>query len=399
MEKYDVLIIGAGILGAATAWQLLLQYPNKRVLVVEKESCAAAHQTGRNSGVIHAGVYYQPGSLKATYCRQGLQATMAFCQQYGLPFRQCGKLLVATNTLELERMHSLYLRCQLNQLEPEFLSQKQLHKLEPNIRGIGAIKVPQSGIVDYANITRTMLSEFERLGGKVAYGQTVTGLEEQARRVHITTSSLTVDCQQLISCAGLMADRMIKLQGLITDFKIIAFRGEYFQLPNRLKQVVQHLIYPIPDPALPFLGVHLTPMIGGEITVGPNAVLALARENYGKLAINPRDMVDMLGFAGFWALLHKQRSSALVELKNSLFKGQYLALVQKYCPGINKSDLLPHPTGIRAQAVTIKGELIHDFKFVQTPHTLHVANAPSPAATSAIPIAKHIIDKLRTGLN
>jgi L-2-hydroxyglutarate oxidase len=399
MEKYDVVIIGAGILGAATAWQLLLQYPGKRVLLVEKESSGAAHQTGRNSGVIHAGVYYQPGSLKATYCRQGLQATIAFCQQHGLPFRQCGKLLVATNTLELERMHSLYLRCQLNQLEPQFLSQKQLKKLEPNIRGIGAIKVSESGIVDYASVTRTMLSEFQRLGGKVAYGETVTGLEEQTGRVHIKTSTLSLTCQQLISCAGLMSDRMIKLQGLTADFQIIAFRGEYFQLANRLQEVVQHLIYPIPDPALPFLGVHLTPMIGGKITVGPNAVLALARENYGKLAINPRDLVEMLGFGGFWSLLHKQRSSALVELKNSLFKGQYLALVQKYCPDIGKSDLLPHPTGIRAQAVSNQGELIHDFKFVQTTHSLHVANAPSPAATSAIPIAKHIIDKVRTGLN
>jgi L-2-hydroxyglutarate oxidase len=196
-----------------------------------------------------------------------------------------------------------------------------------------------------------------------------------------------------------MSDRMIKLQGLTTDFQIIAFRGEYFKLAKRLQDVVQHLIYPIPDPALPFLGIHLTPMIGGEITVGPNAVLALARENYSKLAINPRDLIDMLGFSGFWFLLHKQRSSALLELKNSLFKGQYLALVQKYCPDIAKSDLIPHPTGIRAQAVSTEGELIHDFKFVQTPHSLHVANAPSPAATSAIPIAKHIIDKVRPELN
>ncbi|MFQ3236527.1 MAG: L-2-hydroxyglutarate oxidase [Paraglaciecola sp.] len=399
MAKYDVVIIGAGILGAATAWQLLLQYPHKRVLLVEKEPFSATHQTGRNSGVIHAGVYYQPGSLKAQYCRQGLQETIAFCQQHGLPFRQCGKLLVATNTLELERMHSLYLRCQLNQLEPQFLSQKQLKHLEPNIHGIGAIKVSESGIVDYASVTRTMLSEFERLGGKVAYGQTVTGLKEQAGGVHIKTTTLSLTCQQLISCAGLMSDRMIKLQGLTTDFQIIAFRGEYFQLAKRLQHVVQHLVYPIPDPALPFLGVHLTPMISGEITVGPNAVLALARENYSKLAINPRDLADMLGFGGFWSLLHKQRGSALVELKNSLFKGQYLALVQKYCPDIGKSDLLPHPTGIRAQAVSNQGELIHDFKFVQTAHSLHVANAPSPAATSAIPIAKHIIDKVRAELN
>lgn len=399
MAKYDVVIIGAGIVGAATAWQLIQQYPLKRVLVIEKDGSPATHQTGRNSGVIHAGVYYQPGSLKATFCRQGLRETIAFCRKHEVPFRQCGKLLVATNKLELERMHHLYARCQKNQLAPELLSLQQLRQLEPNIRGVGAIKISQTGITDYSGITRAMLGEFQRMGGQVAYGQAVYAIHEQADRITINASTLSVQGQQLINCAGIMADRLMKMQGLPLDFQIVGFRGEYFRLAERLNAVVHHLIYPIPDPELPFLGVHLTPMIGGEITVGPNAVLSLARDNYSKLAFNPKDVVEMLGFSGFWQLLHRQGRSGLSELKNSLFKHQYLKLVQKYCPEVQKSDLLAHPTGIRAQAVSAQGELIHDFKFVHSAHSLHIGNAPSPAATSAIPIAKHIIASLRKQLN
>lgn len=393
MFVYDVIIIGSGIVGAATAWQLKCKYPNKRILVLEKEAHCALHQTGRNSGVIHAGVYYQPGSLKAKFCQQGLRDTIEFCRTHSIAYEQCGKLLVATNELELQRMEALFKRCQENAISPQLLSQKELIGKEPNIRGKGAIWVEQTGITDYKGITRTMLQLFQNKGGVVAYEKEVTAIEESDDLISIQCENERFHSRFMINCAGLMADRLIRMQGIETDFSIIPFKGEYFQLPTQLNSIVNHLIYPIPDPELPFLGVHLTKMIDGTVTVGPSAVLAFKREGYGKFQMDIKDMLEVAMNKGFWYLMRKYYQSGINELKCSMFKKEYLKLVNKYCPQISVHDLLPYPCGIRAQAVRHTGELMHDFAFVQTDRSLHIGNAPSPAATSAIPIAKNIVKR------
>ena len=391
MKQFDLAIIGGGIVGAATALQLLQAYPNKRIVLLEKEAEAAQHQTGRNSGVIHAGVYYQPGSLKAKYCREGLQRTIRYCAAHQLPYLQCGKLIVATNDIEVERMQALYTRCQENQLSPQLLDAAQLRRHEPNVAGVGAIWVQDTGIVDYVQLTAHFLAQFIHLGGEVLYCHEVTGLTEKADSIDITTSQTRIQSEFLVNCGGLQSDRLATMLGLTLDFEIIPFRGEYYLLPPHHNEVVNHLIYPVPDPALPFLGVHLTRMIDGTVTVGPNAVLALGREAYGKTDINFGDVAQMFGFPGMLPMLKNNLASGIHELKHSIFKRGYLTLVQKYCPRIQLADLLPYRSGIRAQAVGKDGALIHDFKFVHSARSLHVGNAPSPAATSALPIADAIV--------
>ena len=391
---YDYIIIGGGIVGVSTAWQLQQRYPDKKVLLLEKESEFATHQTGHNSGVIHAGVYYEAGSLKAKFCRAGVDATINFCQQHNIPFNQCGKLLVATNELEVKRMEALYQRCQKNNIEVELLDKQQLKAQEPNITGLGAILVKSTGIVDYQLITIKMAQEFQSLGGEYRLNTKVTQLKEKAEEIRVSTSEGEFSSRYLITCSGLMADRVVKMLAIKVDFQIVPFRGEYYQLPANKNAIVNHLIYPIPDPTLPFLGVHLTRMIDGSVTVGPNAVLGFKREGYGKININFRDIKEMVMFAGFWKVLWKNLSSGITEFKNSLFKNGYLTLVQKYCPSIELSDLKSYPAGIRAQAVMNDGSLVHDFLFANSKRTINVCNAPSPAATSAIPIGGYIVDKV-----
>jgi L-2-hydroxyglutarate oxidase len=391
---YDYIIIGGGIVGVSTAWQLQQRYPDKKVLLLEKESEFATHQTGHNSGVIHAGVYYEPGSLKAKFCRAGVDATIDFCQQHDIPFNQCGKLLVATNDLEVKRMEALYQRCKKNNIEVELLDKQQLKIEEPNIIGLGAILVRSTGIVDYQLITIKMAQEFQSLGGEYRLNTKVTQLKETAEDIRVSTSQGELSSRYLITCSGLMADRVVKMLDIKVDFQIVPFRGEYYQLPANKNAIVNHLIYPIPDPTLPFLGVHLTRMIDGSVTVGPNAVLGFKREGYGKININLRDIKEMMLFAGFWKVLWKNLSSGLTEFKNSLFKNGYLTLVRKYCPSIELSDLKSYPAGIRAQAVMNDGSLVHDFLFANSVRTINVCNAPSPAATSAIPIGGYIVDKV-----
>ena len=279
---FDYVIIGAGIVGASTAWQLQQRYPDKKILLLDKESQVGQHQTGHNSGVIHAGVYYPPGSLKAQFCRQGLSATLAFCREHNIPFKQCGKLIVATNPLELERLEALYQRCQANQLKVEKLSAEQLRQKEPHVAGLGALWVAETGITDYPQLTRTLVDCFRQAGGVVQLGAPVLNLNESTHEVTITTSDSTLQARFVIACAGLMADRLVSMMGIPHDFQIVPFRGEYYRLPERYNNLVNHLIYPVPDPDLPFLGVHLTRMIDGSITVGPNAVLGWKREGYGR---------------------------------------------------------------------------------------------------------------------
>ncbi len=395
---YDYIIIGGGIVGVSTAWQLKQRYKDKSVLLVEKESKFAQHQTGHNSGVIHAGVYYEPGSLKAKFCKEGVAATIEFCKQHKIEFDQCGKLLVATNDLEMQRMQDLTSRCEKNEIEIKVLNQAQLKALEPNVSGLGAIKVLATGIVNYQKFTAVMAQEFIKLGGEVRLECEVLSMDESSDSVALVVNEngqvQTLHCEFLISCSGLMADRCTRMLGIKTDFQIIPFRGEYYQLPAQHNNIVKHLIYPIPDPDLPFLGVHLTRMIDGTVTVGPNAVQGWKREGYGRINISLKDIWDMVRFTGFWKLLKANIKVGLIETKNSLYKPGYLKTVQKYCPSLTLKDLKPYPAGIRAQAVMKDGSMVHDFLFAQSLRSLHVCNAPSPAATSAIPIGNYICEKV-----
>ena len=390
---YDFIIVGGGIVGVSTALTLIKQNPSKKILLLEKEKSFAHHQTGHNSGVIHAGVYYEPGSLKAEFCREGLKETIAFCNTHGIPYEQCGKLLVATNDIELQRMDKLFDRCKANNIEAEILNQEKLHEIEPNVFGIGAILVKSTGIVDYTLITKKMSEQFESLGGEFLLNSKVTNLDENKERIQVITSNETLNSKYLICCAGLMADRVAKLLDIKINFQIIPFRGEYFRLKEKHNSLVKHLIYPIPDPDLPFLGVHLTKMIDGTITVGPNAVLGFKREGYGMFNFSLRDTIQFLSFKGFYKVVKKNLKSGLYEMKNSIFKRGYLKEVQKYSPQIKLNDLAPYPAGIRAQAVLEDGTLVHDFLFAESERSIHVCNAPSPAATSAIPIGKYITEK------
>lgn len=392
---YDFIIVGGGILGMSTAMQLSRAYPDRKMLLLEKEDTLARHQSGHNSGVIHAGVYYTPGSLKARFCLQGNRATKAFCDEHGIRYESCGKLLVATNDLEMQRMQALWERTRENGLERYWLSGEELREREPNITGVGGIFVPSSGIVDYAEVTLAMGRAFERQGGEVLLSCEVTGIQERPNEVVVKTRRGEMSARHMISCAGLMADRVVRMLGKDPGFTICPFRGEYFQLPAEHNRIVNHLIYPIPDPSMPFLGVHLTRMIDGSVTVGPNAVLALKREGYRKRDISLPDMATMFGHRGILQVLKKNWRPGMVEIRNSLFKKRYLEQVRKYCPSLTLDDLQPYPAGVRAQAVSRDGRLVDDFLFVNSRRTVNVCNAPSPAATSAIPIGEHIVAKVK----
>ncbi len=395
---YDYIIVGGGIVGVSTAWQLQQAYPNKSILLLEKESGFAKHQTGHNSGVIHAGVYYAPGSLKADFCKRGVERTIEFCAKHDIPVENCGKLLVATDDAEMERMNALYQRCHENGIEVELLDAVQLKLAEPNITGLGAILVKTTSIVNYTRVTEMMAKEFTELGGQVCLGTEVIAAKELPEEVQLTCKvdgqTMQLNGRFMITCSGLMADRMTKMLGIETDFQIVPYRGEYYLLDEKHNQVVNHLIYPIPDPELPFLGVHLTRMIDGTVTVGPNAVQGWKREGYGAINFSIKDTWQMLNFAGFWKVTAKHLKTGLVEFKNSWWKPGYLKLVNKYCPSITVNDLKPYPAGIRAQAVMKDGTLVHDFLFAESPRSLHVCNAPSPAATSAMPIGEYICEKV-----
>ncbi|CAM3940556.1 L-2-hydroxyglutarate oxidase [Vibrio aquimaris] len=395
---HDYIIVGGGIIGASTAWQLKKKYPNKRILLLEKEQDFAQHQTGHNSGVIHAGVYYPPNSLKAKFCKQGAADTIAFCDQHNIPVENCGKLIVATSQIELERMQALFERCQQNGIDVERLDQYQLKLAEPNITGLGALHVKQTSIVDYTKVTRAMVKDFTDLGGEISLLTEVLSGQEFEHEIQLTCmrqgQSMQLNTRYLITCSGLMADRLTAMLGIETNFQIIPYRGEYYQLDAAHNQIVNHLIYPVPDPDLPFLGVHLTKMINGSVTVGPNAVQGWKREGYSRVNFSVRDTMQMLSYKGFWRVSRKHYKTGLVELYNSWWKPAYLKQVQKYCPSLSLKDLKPYPVGIRAQAVLTDGTLVHDFLFAESIRSLHVCNAPSPAATSSIPIGSYICQKV-----
>jgi (S)-2-hydroxyglutarate dehydrogenase len=390
---YDFCVIGGGIVGLATATSLLDAFPGCELVVVEKESDVGRHQTGHNSGVIHAGIYYAPGSLKARLCREGAAATKAFCTEHDIPFETCGKLLVATTPLEVQRMDDLQARAAVNGIECERLDAAELVKREPNITGLGALFVPSTGIVDYRLVCAALRQQVVDQGGAVETDAKVDLIAETGSWVEVRAGQRSWTAHQVVACAGLQADRMARLAGIDTDFQIVPFRGEYFRLPPSKSDVVRSLIYPIPDPDLPFLGIHLTRMIDGSVTVGPNAVLGFAREGYRKGSVSGRDVATFAVFPGFWKVIRQNLRSGAREMRNSLWRKGYLEECRKYCPSLTVEDLLPYEAGIRAQAVRRDGTLEHDFLFADTARTLHVCNAPSPAATSALPIGRMIAER------
>ncbi|MEZ5912244.1 MAG: L-2-hydroxyglutarate oxidase [Paracoccaceae bacterium] len=397
VETCDFAIVGGGIVGLATARQLQQSQPGARIVLFEKEDALALHQSGRNSGVIHAGVYYAPGSLKARFCREGKAATRAYCDEHDLPYAICGKLIVAATPEELPRMAALGARARQNGIAIEELSAEEARQLEPNITAAGALLSPSTGIVDFAAVARHMGASFVAGGGRLRLGAEVAGVSETTRSVRLVTRQGPVEAGRAVFCAGLMADRIARAAGAKVDFRIIPFRGDYYRILNQPADLVRHLIYPVPDPERPFLGVHLTRKMDGGFTVGPNAVLAMKREGYGKTDVNLRDLAESLGYGGFWKMLAAHAGSAVGEVMSTASRRRYLHKVRRYCPRIGLADLAPYRAGVRAQAVGRDGRIIDDFLFVQTERSLHVCNAPSPAATSAIPIARHIVAQLMPG--
>lgn len=386
----DVVIVGAGIVGLATAAALLDQAPDLRLQVLEKEDGPARHQTGRNSGVIHAGLYYKPGGLKARYCAEGVRRTIDFCARHDVAYEQCGKLVVASDTGELGPLADIEARATANGIPIRRVAAEEITEMEPKVVGAGALFSPRTGIVDYVGMCDALMRDLRGRGVAFQFDAPLRSARETADGVVVATDDAEIGAKGLVGCAGLAADRVAAFFGLADDFRIIPFRGEYHRLADRFTHYTQRLIYPVPDPRFPFLGVHLTKMIGGFTTVGPNAVLSLGRENYDRNRPIGGDLAGTLGFPGFWRLAAARWRSGLHEMAGSLSKRVYVERCRKYCPELEVADLRPYPTGIRAQAVMRDGRLVDDFLIKSSPRSLHVCNAPSPAATAAFPIGDAI---------
>ena len=390
--SYDLAIIGGGIVGAATALRYLQRNPSARIILLEKEAGLARHQTGNNSGVIHAGVYYAPGSLKAKLCRKGAVQMKEFCRAEGVEFEECGKLIVATDEVEVARLADLRARAVANCIPFQDVPRTELGQREPLIRGLDALFFPESAIVDYGLVTRKMADRITALGGEIRLNARVNAIREMASGVQITAGGSSIIAQKLVVCGGAQADRLAQMAGLRTPFRIIPFRGEYYQVDPALRAGIHHLIYPVPNPDLPFLGIHLTHEVGNRLSVGPNAVLGLSREGLPRFSVNLRDCWDIISFGGFWRFLRGNLASGLSEMRNSLFTSAYLKACHKYMPSLKQSDLKARKAGVRAQVVMDDGRIEHDFLVLTTPRMIHVCNAPSPAATSSLAIADHVLD-------
>ena len=391
---HDFCVVGGGIVGLASALALLKRRPGASLLLLEKEDALGLHQSGHNSGVIHCGIYYAPGSLKADLCKRGAEATKTFARENGIPFEVCGKHIVATNEVELRRLDALLERAGQNGIEAERIDGRELARREPNISGLGAIYTPTTGIIDYRKVCAAMAARIVEAGGEIATGAAVSEIRQGVDAISVAAGERRWSARRLLACAGAQSDRIARIASMKIEHRIVPFRGEYFRLPSNRNEIVKTLIYPVPDPDLPFLGIHLTRMIDGSVTVGPNAVLGFAREKYPRFSVDIRDTIDWALFPGLWKTLAKNWRSAMTEARNSLWRGGYLQECRKYCPSLELADLGPYPAGIRAQAVMPDGSLAHDFLFIGNERQLHVCNAPSPAATSALPIGEMIADRL-----
>ena len=389
----DIAIVGGGIIGLATALALSEQAPGLRLAVLEKEARLAAHQSSHNSGVIHAGIYYTPGSYKACLCVEGVKLMLTFCDMYGIQYERCGKVIVATSPEELPRLAQLYKRGVANGVAGlERIGPERIREIEPHANALAAIYSPATGIVDFGKVSMTMASVLRGRGAAILTGARVGRIVSVNGGVVLETASGTVRARALINCAGLYADRVARLMGVRTDVRIIPFRGEYYNLVPDRRHLVRGLIYPAPDPAFPFLGVHFTRTIHGGVEAGPNAVLAFAREGYTYRHIRLGEVAGMVAYPGLWRMAARYWRMGLYELYRSLSRSAFVRALQRLVPEISPADLEPGGAGVRAQAVEKDGALVDDFRIVETPKAIHVLNAPSPAATASLAIGRHIAD-------
>ena len=393
--KTDYLVIGGGVVGLATAWRLQTMQPGSRVCVLEKEPEVGSHQSSHNSGVLHCGLYYKPGSIKAILAVRGIRQMVEFCREADIDHEVCGKLVVACNDTELERLRKLEERGRQNGLEGiEFLGREAMLEREPNVGGIAALRVPQEGIVDYPAVCSELKRRITANGGDVQIGACVTRLKQRGGEWIATTPKGEFAGRYLVNCAGLHCDRVAGLAGEKRETRIVPFRGEYYKLVEGSEGLVRHLIYPVPDPQFPFLGVHFTRLIHGGTEAGPNAVLAFAREGYRKTDVNVRDLWDAVTYSGLWRFVAKYPRMTALELWQSLSKRRFCKALQKLVPIIRVTDIEPGGAGVRAQAMAREGNLIQDFCLIQRPAALHVLNAPSPAATASLAIGEEIVRKI-----
>jgi (S)-2-hydroxyglutarate dehydrogenase len=390
IRVWDFAIIGGGIVGLATAHAIRSKNPSATLVVLEKESDWARHQTGHNSGVIHSGIYYEPGSFKARFCRAGNRSMIDFCENNGIEFEICGKVIVATQEKELSQLDKLYERGVQNGLHVQRIEPDELKEIEPHVNGLAAIRVFDAGIVDYKVVCQTLAKLLSELGCELRLNHKVTAVTQRAHQVELIANDTAVNARLVINCAGLHSDRVATLSGADPNLKIVPFRGEYFELRAQRRHLVKHLIYPVPNPDFPFLGVHFTRMMGGHVEAGPNAVLALAREGYRKTDVDFADLRETLGFSGFRTLSRRYWKEGLQEMWRSISKRAFVRSLQQLIPAITAADLEPAPAGIRAQALKVDGSLVDDFHIISHQRCLHVCNAPSPAATASLEIGKHI---------
>jgi len=393
--KVDICIIGGGIVGLATAYQVSQKYPKLSLAVVEKESSLARHQTGHNSGVLHTGIYYKPGSLKAINCRNGKKAMEQFCKEQGIEHELCGKIIVALHDDEVPRMLNIFQRGQENGVKCKIISREEMLEIEPHVAGVQAIHVPECGIVNYRQVCYR-LGEIiaKKEENKLLLGHAVIGMQTRTDSLIITTNKAEIECKHAINCAGLHSDRITRLGGQKPPAKIIPFKGEYYELEKQARHLCNNLIYPVPDPAFPFLGVHFTRMIDGSVECGPNAVLALGREAYGKFDLNLRDLLESLTYLGFQKMAMKHWKMGWGEMWRSYNKGAFVKALQRLLPEIESKHLTSAPAGIRAQAVSPEGALVDDFLIEDNERIINVCNAPSPAATASLNIGSTISAKL-----
>ena len=393
-NSFDITIIGGGIVGLATALELTKRYPQRKLAILEKEDRLAAHQTGHNSGVIHSGIYYKPGSLKAQTCVAGAKAIIAFCQQHDIPYEICGKVVVATSPAELPRLEELHRRGTANGVEGmEMIGPERLREIEPHATGVRALHVPTTGIIDFPRVAQTYARLIQEKGGDLRLRHELRGIVRTDGGLILETSQESIHSKFMINCGGLHCDRIARLAGAQPDLQIVPFRGEYYTIAPQRRTLVKNLIYPVPDPAFPFLGVHFTRTIDGLVEAGPNAVLAFAREGYKKSDFDARDLRETLTFSGFRKMARTYWRTGLGEMFRSFSKQAFLAALRRLLPELTLGDLQPGGSGVRAQAISSQGALIDDFMISVTGSALHVLNAPSPGATASLAIGTMIVDK------
>jgi (S)-2-hydroxyglutarate dehydrogenase len=391
---YDFAIIGGGIVGLSTGMALCRRYPNARILVLEKESKWAFHQTGNNSGVIHSGVYYKPGSFKAKFCRDGAHSMVEFCQEHGIDYEVCGKVIVATDEDELPRLENLYKRGLENGIEVKRISAAEVKETEPHVSCVAGIRVYSTGIANYKQVCLKYAELIEKQGGELRLNTKVEKITRSANHQVLETNNGMFVTRFVINCAGLHSDRVAKLGQVDPQAKIVPFRGEYYELTPEKRYLVKTLIYPVPNPDFPFLGVHFTRMIDGSVHAGPNAVLSFKREGYKKTDFDLRDFAEVMTYPGFWKLAAKHADEGIKEIIRSFSKAAFVRSLQKLIPEVQAEDLVPCHAGVRAQALMNDGKLVDDFLIVQGQNSVHVCNAPSPAATSSIEIGKAIVAQI-----